>query len=63
MERSPHLVMRAHQFLYYVLGRPVISDYQYDMFCKEHGLFGGGGSDSASDYSDEEKEYAYSLFK
>lgn len=43
--------MQAHQYLYYVESHPVVSDYEYDMFCKEHGLFGGGGSDLASSYS------------
>ena len=33
----------AHYF--YVLGRPVISDYEYDMLCKKHDIGGGGGSD------------------
>ena len=51
---SPALIMRAHQYLYYVRGCPIISDYEYDMFCKRHGLEGGGGSDCASDYTEEE---------
>jgi hypothetical protein len=46
--------MRAHQYLYYVKCMPVISDYEYDRFCKANGLDGGGGSDRASDYTREE---------
>lgn len=42
--------MKAHQYLYYVEARPVLSDYEYDKFCREHDLEGGGGSDRASDY-------------
>lgn len=42
--------MKVHQYLYYVVAKPVWSDYRYDMFCKEHGLDGGGGSDCADDY-------------
>lgn len=53
--------MRAHQFLYYVRCRPVISDFAYDMFCKKHGLDGGGGSDRASDYTPEEIAHATNL--
>jgi len=55
---NANLVMRAHQYLYYVQCRPVLTDHQYDSFCKQHGLFGGGGSDRESDYTDEEKDMA-----
>lgn len=48
---TPEEIMKAHQYLYYVLNQPKISDYEYDMFCKEHGLFGGGGSDNPKDYT------------
>ena len=58
---SPFLTMRAHQYLYYVMCRPVISDYEYDRFCKKHGLEGGGGSDRASDYSAHEIAHAMRL--
>jgi hypothetical protein len=53
--------MRAHQYLYYVECIPIISDYEYDKFCKDNGLHGGGGSDRASDYTDEERDYAKKL--
>jgi len=43
-------IMQAHQYLYYVRCAPVLSDYDYDHFCKRNGLDGGGGSDRASDY-------------
>lgn len=43
-------IMQAHQYLYYVRCAPILSDYDYDHFCKRNGLDGGGGSDRASDY-------------
>ena len=49
-QESAHDFMRAHQYLYYVKCFPVLSDYDYDLFCKRNGLDGGGGSDRASDY-------------
>lgn len=58
---NPHLLMRAHQYLYYVKCSPVISDYEYDRFCKDNGLDGGGGSDRARDYFEDEIELAYDL--
>lgn len=57
----PFLTMRAHQFLYYVKCAPVLSDYEYDAFCKKHGLDGGGGSDRASDYTPAEIAHAVNL--
>lgn len=53
MKPIPKDIMLAHQYLYYVLGEPAISDYEYDMFCKLHNLDGGGGSDRKEDYSQE----------
>lgn len=47
---SPSQLMQAHQYLYYVRCAPVLSDFDYDKFCKRNGLDGGGGSDRASDY-------------
>jgi hypothetical protein len=44
-------IMQAHQFLYYVRCSPILSDYEYDQFCKSNRLNGDGGSDLASDYS------------
>lgn len=60
---SPEEQMRAHQFLYYVLGTPTLSDFEYDMFCKNNNLFGGGGSDCASDYSLADRQLAASYLK
>jgi hypothetical protein len=54
-------LIRAHQYLYYVLVRPVITDYEYDMLCSAAGVEGGGGSDLASSYTLEEKELATQL--
>ena len=53
--------MRAHQYLYYCCGMPVISDREYDLFCRENNLDGKGGSDLESDYTEEEKAFARSL--
>jgi NAD-dependent DNA ligase len=55
---TPTEVMLAHQYLYYVLGRPVLSDHEYDLFCKRHGLRGNGGSDLEDDYTDTVKQLA-----
>jgi len=57
-EPTPNDIMQAHQFLYYVKCAPIISDEAYDMFCKQHGLQGGGGSDPAQDYSEAVKRLA-----
>ena len=51
-------VIRAHQYLYYVLGEPVLSDREYDDLCRRNNVFGGGGSDRASDYTLEERQLA-----
>ena len=59
----PETTMKVHQYLYYVLAKPVWSDRAYDMFCREHGLFGGGGSDLASDYTDEVIQMASDLIE
>ena len=62
-------IMLAYQYLYYVKNNPIISDYEYDKFCKEYNLEGIGGSDRELDYSDETKELAekliifYKIFK
>jgi NAD-dependent DNA ligase len=57
---APTLI-RAHQYLYYVLGTPVLSDYDYDRLCQSLGISGGGGSDLASSYTDKEKDAAKRL--
>jgi hypothetical protein len=63
MTQTPEDVMRAHQYLYYVLARPVLTDYEYDRFCRDAGLFGGGGSDRASDYSEHVIKIANQLLR
>lgn len=63
MSPTPHQIVRAHQFLYYVLNRNVWSDYVYDHFCSAHGIQGGGGSDLASDYSDAEAGLAWAILE
>jgi hypothetical protein len=55
--------MRALQYLYYVEGVSLLSDQDYDFFCKEYNLFGGGGSDREADYSLLEKQLAQLLKK
>lgn len=47
---KPERLMQAHQYLYYVKGCAIWSDYDYDMWCRANGLEGGGGSDCAEDY-------------
>lgn len=55
-------VMRAHQYLYYVMNVQVLSDYEYDKFCDQNGLFGGGGSDREQDYNCHIKQIADEIF-
>jgi hypothetical protein len=50
---DPEKTLKAHQYLYYVLGTPVLTDQDYDTWCRENGLEGKGGSDLASSYSEE----------
>jgi SAM-dependent methyltransferase len=57
----PAMIMEAHQYLYYVRATPVLSDMEYDNFCKQHGLNGGGGSDMESSYSEGVRSYAQKL--
>lgn len=47
---KPERLMQAHQYLYYIKCAPIWSDYDYDMWCRSHGLFGGGGSSLEKDY-------------
>lgn len=63
MSPTPQQLVRAHQFLYYVLNRSVWSDYVYDKFCDTHGIQGGGGSDLASSYTDAEAGLAWELLE
>jgi NAD-dependent DNA ligase len=59
--KAPPLIVRAHQYLYYVRLTPVLTDYDYDMLCHRLGVEGGGGSDLASSYTVEEKRVADEL--
>jgi hypothetical protein len=43
--------LRAHQYLYYCLCKPVLTDYQYDMFGRDSGEDYKGGSDRPADYT------------
>lgn len=58
---NPILWLRANQYLYYVLGKPVYSDKEYDEVCRKLGVDGSGGSDLESSYTEQEKEYALEL--
>lgn len=60
---DPEKIVKAHQYLYYVLGTPEWSDYEYDMYCRDNGVDGGGGSDLETSYSDDDKKLAKALFK
>ena len=51
-------IMQAHQFLYHVATDPVLSDREYDEFCKAHGLDGSGGSDNWDDYPESIRKLA-----
>lgn len=62
-DAAPEEIMQAHQYLYYVKSEPIISDYEYDMFCKEHGLFGGGGSDLWDSYSERVRSLAEEMYR
>ena len=56
-------LVEAHQYLYYVKGTPVLSDYAYDQMCDKWGIFGGGGSDMESSYSEDAKSLARTLLR
>lgn len=59
----PEQIIQAHQYLYYVLAKPVLSDYDYDMFCRANGCMGNGGSDSADDYTEADKALAEDILR
>jgi hypothetical protein len=62
MSRHTNLYyLRAHQYLYYVLGTPVLSDYDYDKFGRYSGEEYKGGSDRASDYTPEQIRLANNI--
>lgn len=51
--------IRAHQYLYYVLASPVLSDYDYDRYVRWTCLDDGkGGSDNWNDYNVRERSLA-----
>jgi NAD-dependent DNA ligase len=56
-------ILKAHQYLYYVLGTPVLTDREYDMWCRDNNLDSKGGSDLESSYTEEEKEIARGMLK
>lgn len=69
MKAAERMVM-AHRYLYYVLHKPVISDYQYDMMEKDaikkahpDSQILKPGSDKASDYSEATIKLAQDLSK
>jgi hypothetical protein len=43
--------LRAHQYLYYCVCTPVLTDYEYDMFGRDTGEDYKGGSDNPAHYS------------
>lgn len=58
LDNAPYMTMRAHQYLYYCKFTPVLSDYEYDKFCRDNELEGKGGSDLESSYTTAEKALA-----
>lgn len=54
---------KAHQYLYYCLAQPVLTDYEYDQWGSKNRLDYKNGSDSESSYSEKEKELAYKILK
>ena len=56
-------LVKAHQYLYYCKGTPVLSDYAYDHMCDKWGIFGGGGSDMESSYSEDIKKLAMTILE
>lgn len=55
--------LRAHQYLYYILGTPVLTDHEFDMWGRDNDLDYKGGSDCADDYTEEQKELAAKILK
>jgi NAD-dependent DNA ligase len=67
-QRSLEITILAHRYLYYCLARPVISDYTYDMTCKDartkfpHSqVLLSMGSDNAADYPIEAIQLAHRM--
>lgn len=46
--------IRAHQYLYYVASKEVLTDRDYDIFGRDTGEDYKGGSDRADDYTPEQ---------
>jgi NAD-dependent DNA ligase len=55
--------LRAHQYLYYILGTPVLTDHEFDMWGRDNDLDYKGGSDCADDYSQDEKDLASDILR
>jgi NAD-dependent DNA ligase len=59
------MLVQAHRYLYYVLGVPIISDYDYDMLERklpsDSSVRQSVGSDRASDYTGSVIEIAQGL--
>lgn len=55
--------IRAHQFLYYVLARPVLTDHEYDVFGRDSGEDYKGGSDMPASYPTHQKALAYDILE
>ena len=53
--------IRAHQFLYYVVCMPVLSDYEYDVFGRDSGEDYKGGSDRSDDYTGAQQDLAHKI--
>jgi hypothetical protein len=51
-------IVLANQYLYYVLGKTIWEDRDYDDYCRRHGIEHKGGSDCDSHYSEEIKKLA-----
>ncbi len=69
-EEISERILLAHRYLYYVLGRPVISDFEYDKLEREHlkkfpdsVAMNQPGSDKAEHYSAEVQRLALILLK
>ncbi len=64
---TPELTCLAHRYLYYVLARPVISDYEYDMLERslpeDSVVWQSVGADCANAYPQEAIELAKEMLK
>lgn len=55
-------LVKAHRFLYYVLGTPIIGDHAYDELEREAPQTDLGSS-NADDYTESEMRLAYELLE